>query len=757
MKRWEDMSEEERLEKYGKSFEIREELHNLNKIRANLAVIEKENVEVSTLEYFRSLKNQYEQARAEYIGGKAWRMIKERQRVAEEEAKVNEKQKGAFEKIKKGWRWLGEQNVEKALGSEFLKKRGWKRPRSKVGKFFARMASLRTAGGLGLLGGGAVVGFGSAVGIGALAARRVMGGAGVAFGSYDLMKLAREKQVLNVNEEEVKDMSATELEEKMAEFEARAKFSGERVVHSHDYEALRREYKKLLDNVGEQAGPGSKITPGYLQEIDELLRKKKEEVTKEEKHRKRAAIGLGLFSVGAFSSSSLTQALETQPDLEGVTPEDVKDAIENGPMLTGEQVEEVIETEAAVSPEILEQAENVVVDVPIGEAEDVTEGVVAETGAGEELLTLEERIVAEQDAAAAGKKAAETTTEVKEPLLTTEEIILAEQAAAETSPATETVEAITGTIKEGGSAWAAARDLVESGKITQEQFAEAWSSPASTAELSSGTTVHISELGLTHAGDQFVYISEVEGVPAHFEVIDYADDTFHIGDNQDLADAFEAEGKEVPEWLEETLEVHETEGAVDLGEPTVVDENLGFSGVSELDEFGESPLTPEEIGEPVTEAAEKTLVEAPEGTLSQEEAVKKAAEGALEMSEDTIQTEWGSANFVLDEDGNIADIFMEEDLLPAKRVELVETAADTLLRPDFLEVIEQNLLDLESAPNKIAKAKEAAWQVFKFREILGSLTDVSSAETNFIRGQIKTVIDIQKFTFGAEIFKQLKI
>ncbi|HXF44101.1 MAG TPA: hypothetical protein VNK70_01415 [Candidatus Paceibacterota bacterium] len=696
-KTWDEMTEEERREKYGRTFETREKLHQLNKTRANLVVLENlfrnyPKSEKIKGEYEAALK-EYERVRAEYIGAKSWRMLKERKRMAEEEsAKYVERSK--FEKFRKAWRWLGDQNLEKLLPKKF-------EPKSRFTKFAVRMMSLRTLVSLGLLGGGMAIGFGSAVGIGMVAARRVMGGLGTAFGSYDLMRMAVEKKALALTEEKIEEMDMPEIEQKMAEFEARAKFSGERIVRSKEYLLLRQRYNKMFGltedrdiNVITEEKKG--FTPESarkerlakaIQTLDSSLREKQEKVTKEEKHRKVAAVGVGLVSVGVFSASDIKQIFQEKPEFAGITPEQVRDTVERGPIATPEQIQDTVRTETALPDSVTEEA-----------AQDTLRRV----GGG---VTAE--------------AATRTATE---------------------APAAEI---IAGTVRQGGSAWQAAYELVRSGRLTETQFAEAWSNHASVVELASGTRVHISELGLTHAGDQVVYVAAEGNVPAHFEVVDFVGDRFHVGSNADLAEAFRAEGKQVPAWLREAL-----------GETAPVPEAPDVPTI----EIPENVLR--ETQADIARATNELTRQATEGGIvPPAEVAQRAAEHALETAPEQINFDWGTARFILDTEGRIADITIEETVTPEMRTTYIGQAIMDHLNPNYRRVLESGVPEETRhiiMPSRIARAEEAAWEVDRLMRVLERFPDRYSSQSYFLRFKIQTLARAREMALGARIFRTFR-
>jgi len=158
-----------------------------------------------------------------------------------------------------------------------------------------------------------------------------------------------------------------------------------------------------------------------------------------------------------------------------------------------------------------------------------------------------------------GKKAEEITKEGKKAL---KEILQKTPVSKEAlgivkEKAQEIAKEKVATIQKGESVWEAGMKLVKEGKISLKEFNEAWSNPDSTIVLADGREVHISELGLVHEGDQVVFVPGSGGEKAHFEVIDYAKDKFHLGSNYDLASAYLKEGREMPDWLKEWVGLKE--------------------------------------------------------------------------------------------------------------------------------------------------------------------------------------------------------
>jgi hypothetical protein len=102
------------------------------------------------------------------------------------------------------------------------------------------------------------------------------------------------------------------------------------------------------------------------------------------------------------------------------------------------------------------------------------------------------------------------------------------------------------TIKSGGNIWETAKSLVNNGKITESEFRTAWGN--TTIDVN-GVETPISEVGLSHPGDQLVFIS---GPNPHFEIsTDFAKDHLKLGTNDDLYRYLKSSGKPIPSWLTE--------------------------------------------------------------------------------------------------------------------------------------------------------------------------------------------------------------
>ncbi len=100
------------------------------------------------------------------------------------------------------------------------------------------------------------------------------------------------------------------------------------------------------------------------------------------------------------------------------------------------------------------------------------------------------------------------------------------------------------TIKSGGNIWETAKSLVGEGKITESEFRTAWGN--TTIEVN-GVETPISEVGLSHPGDQLIFVG---GPNPHFEISsDFVKDHLKLGTNEDLYKYLKSTGKPIPSWL----------------------------------------------------------------------------------------------------------------------------------------------------------------------------------------------------------------
>ncbi len=167
-----------------------------------------------------------------------------------------------------------------------------------------------------------------------------------------------------------------------------------------------------------------------------------------------------------------------------------------------------------------------------------------------------------------------------------------------------------------------------------------------------------------------------------------------------------------------------------------------------------------------TEAAETA------GSAAKDHVLEQARASALDITFEPGKFDWGSAHFVLDGDGHITNVVMEESISSgAAREALVEHAAHELLTPDFGRVAQETYIDsiqalgkevagdptlegLEGGLNILQEAsgrslaKEAAWGIYQLREFLLSLADPEGPEGQFLKDKIAETIHTNEKVFG---------
>src|SRR3989344_3432053 len=86
------------------------------------------------------------------------------------------------------------------------------------------------------------------------------------------------------------------------------------------------------------------------------------------------------------------------------------------------------------------------------------------------------------------------------------------------SPAQELENVHFESVKEGGSLWRSAEHLSKTCRLSHREFLQAWSNPESKVMLPDGSIKHISEVWLTHSGDEVAYVPPEAGEKVgHFE------------------------------------------------------------------------------------------------------------------------------------------------------------------------------------------------------------------------------------------------
>jgi len=136
------------------------------------------------------------------------------------------------------------------------------------------------------------------------------------------------------------------------------------------------------------------------------------------------------------------------------------------------------------------------------------------------------------------------------------------------------------TIQPGGSAWKAAYSFVEEKEISMKEFREAWSNPNSGAYIGE-KFVHISELDLTHPGDE---VKLIKNGGLRFEVIDNPKDSYSLS-TAEATETIQREGRittkifskpgEIP--IDKNIEESLRKAAESL--PEVVDKTKGVASL----------------------------------------------------------------------------------------------------------------------------------------------------------------------------------
>lgn len=257
-----------------------------------------------------SARKEYDEKRAEYVGEKAGRMMVEWSKAADTRAAELLKQRPvearALGKLYDGYKWLGNQNLEKV----------WK-PESKLGRMAARALSLRTAVSAGLLGAGVLSGAGIAS-IGIFGVRRLLSGGGAAVGSYDLMRMfseRKERKQGEVSPDELPKMSMRDINERMERMAARAMLGGLEISKDRRYRELQAEFIGRLNGRREMTEADAAdplFAQGEFRDVmaarDASLDEKKKAAQSRDRKRKAIASAIGLTVGGGLLAKGVKEA-----------------------------------------------------------------------------------------------------------------------------------------------------------------------------------------------------------------------------------------------------------------------------------------------------------------------------------------------------------------------------------------------------------------------------------------------------------------
>ena len=207
----------------------------------------------------RQAKFEYVQARAEFVGTSAIRMLAERTALADKVAQERNQEKGLGEKVYDVYKKLGDMSLAKI----------WK-PKSKAGRFVAKTMNVRMLISAGLLGVGLAAGAagGVGVGLGVLAARRAFAGAGASFGSYDLMRMVADRRTGKVDEKKLESMTNVEIVSRLERLEAENMRNGTEVSKHEGYQKLFAEYARRAQAADESSAENLARQPQSAEEAD---------------------------------------------------------------------------------------------------------------------------------------------------------------------------------------------------------------------------------------------------------------------------------------------------------------------------------------------------------------------------------------------------------------------------------------------------------------------------------------------------------
>jgi len=266
-------------------------------------------------EELETARDEYELARAEYIGEKSNRMLQEQMKLADARAEELSGEKSWTKKITAGYKKLGEWNIGKLIGEEKMEKLISQADDSlvkKVGKgiarFITKTVSVRSAISLSLVGVGVVAGGGAVgIGMGALVARRALGGIGSSVGSYDLMRGFSDRKLRKeISLKDIKKLSDEELMQRMDKFDISAELNGGKVRGHETYKALKLELNERL-----KAGDLDKDSLSVLVgQSDERHQGERDSAKNVRNAQKVAALSIGVISGSGLVARGIRKSTE---------------------------------------------------------------------------------------------------------------------------------------------------------------------------------------------------------------------------------------------------------------------------------------------------------------------------------------------------------------------------------------------------------------------------------------------------------------
>src|SRR3989344_889036 len=247
-------------------------LKELEDARAWLAEVERKEAKFGAGELARAIER-YDKARAEYVVGDIHKFVLEQTALFEKRAEIT----GSFEKIRKGWKWLGEMNLTK-LGAK---------PGGLFSGIIYRGVNIRSVASGALLGLGAL----TPVGWLALGTRQVMSGVGAGFTAYELQRRWYESNKLaKLTDENIAGLMHGEAAERMIQLAAYARANHAWETVRPAYEKLQKRYEKDLGDVKDWL----QLDPENVKDFTEIVRKEQTTLAKEERRKERNRRWLGV-------------------------------------------------------------------------------------------------------------------------------------------------------------------------------------------------------------------------------------------------------------------------------------------------------------------------------------------------------------------------------------------------------------------------------------------------------------------------------
>ncbi|MBI2097267.1 MAG: hypothetical protein HYT40_03960 [Candidatus Sungbacteria bacterium] len=232
----------------------------------------------------------YDKARAEYVAGDIHKFILEQTALFEKRAEIT----GSFEKVRRGWKWLGEMNLTK-LGAK---------PRGFWSSALYRGVNVRSGvsgslsiglSGTSIFAAGFAAGALTPAGWVAMGVRQSIAAAGSAFLAYEGLRRRRESALAKLADD-VSGLMHGEAAERMIQLAAYAEINHAWAAVRPAYEKLQERYEKDLEDVKGWL----QLSPENVKDFTKIIRKEETTFAKEEWDKEKARRVWGL-STGALT------------------------------------------------------------------------------------------------------------------------------------------------------------------------------------------------------------------------------------------------------------------------------------------------------------------------------------------------------------------------------------------------------------------------------------------------------------------------